>query len=261
MNDLNQRFRNRIGFSPIESINIENLAIVLEKTAATIPFENLCTLSGDSNELNEGHLVEKIIEGNEGGLCYDLNGILYLFLKENGLDVQLVRGSVYIPDLKGFSPTGRTHAAILLNDDGKRYLVDTGFGGNLPLRPVPMDGSVIHSPNGEFRVKKEDSEFGDYFFEMKLKYKDLDWRIGYAFDSREPVENVSDLSEMKNIITEHPQSPFNKKPLLTRVTSDGSMVLTETSFTHWTEDGVRKEEINADRYRELAKEFYNIDIK
>jgi N-hydroxyarylamine O-acetyltransferase len=261
MNDLNQRFRNRIGFSPIESINIENLAIVLEKTAATIPFENLCTLSGDSNELNEGHLVEKIIEGNEGGLCYDLNGILYLFLKENGLDVQLVRGSVYIPDLKGFSPTGRTHAAILLNDDGKRYLVDTGFGGNLPLRPVPMDGSVIHSPNGEFRVKKEDSEFGDYFLEMKLKYKDPDWRIGYAFDSREPVENVSDLSEMKNIITEHPQSPFNKKPLLTRVTSDGSMVLTETSFTHWTEDGVRKEEINADRYRELAKEFYNIDIK
>ncbi|WNF23568.1 arylamine N-acetyltransferase [Mesobacillus jeotgali] len=261
MKDLNRKFRERINFPIDNPITLENVDDLLEKTASSLPFENLCTLSGDLNNLSDSYLFEKVIERGEGGLCYDLNGILYLFLKENGLDVQLVRGSVYIPDLKGFSPTGRTHAAILLNDDGERYLVDTGFGGNLPLRPVPMDGSVIHSPNGEFRVKKEDSEFGDYFFEMKLKYKDLDWRIGYAFDSREPVENVSDLSEMKNIITEHPQSPFNKKPLLTRVTSDGSMVLTETSFTHWTEDGVRKEEINADRYRELAKEFYNIDIK
>lgn len=261
MNDINLPFRKRIGFNPRDSITIENLAVVLELTAATIPFENLCTLSGDPNELNEGHLVEKIIERNEGGLCYDLNGILYLFLKENGLDVQLVRGSVYVPDLKGFSPTGRTHAAILLNDDGKRYLVDTGFGGNLPLRPVPMDGTEITSPSGEFRVKKEANEFGDYFLEMKLKYKDPDWKIGYAFDSREPVENIRDLSEMKKIITTHPQSPFNKRSLLTRVTSDGSMVLTENSFTYWTEAGVKKEEIDPKRFKELAKEFYNIEVK
>ncbi|MGV2940455.1 arylamine N-acetyltransferase [Mesobacillus sp. LC4] len=261
MNNLNREFRKRIGFQPHDSIAIHNLADVLEKTAATIPFENLCTLSGDSNELTEAHLVEKIIHRKEGGLCYDLNGILYLFLKENGLDVELVRGSVYVPDLGGFSPTGRTHAAILLKADGKRYLVDTGFGGNLPLRPVPMDGTEIHSPNGEFRVKKEESEFGDYFLEMKLKYKDPDWRIGYAFDSREPVENISDLTEMKNIITEHPHSPFNKKPLLTRVTADGSMVLTETSFTYWTEVGVQKEEIDSQRFKALAKEFYNIELK
>lgn len=261
MKDLNNKFRERINFPIDTPITLENTDELLEKVASSLPFENLCTLAGDLNNLSDSYLFEKVIERGEGGLCYDLNGILYLFLKENGLDVQLVRGSVYVPDLNGFSPTGRTHAAILLNDDGKRYLVDTGFGGNLPLRPVPMDGSVIHSPNGEFRVKKEDSEFGDYFLELKLKYKDPDWRIGYAFDSREPVENVSDLSEMKNIITEHPQSPFNKKALLTRVTANGSMVLTESSFTHWTEDGVQREEINADRYRELAKEFYNIDIK
>lgn len=261
MNNLSRQFRKRIGFQLFDSITIHNLADVLEKTAATIPFENLCTLAGDSNELNEAHLVEKIIRRKEGGLCYDLNGMLYLFLRENGLDVELVRGSVYVPDLGGFSPTGRTHAAILLKADGKRYLVDTGFGGNLPLRPVPMDGTEIQSTNGEFRVKQEDGEFGDYLLEMKLKHKDHDWRIGYAFDSRVPVEKISDLTEMKNIITEHPQSPFNKKPLLTKVTADGSMVLSETSFTYWAEAGVRKEEIDSQRFKALAKELYNIEIK
>jgi N-hydroxyarylamine O-acetyltransferase len=261
MKDLNHKFRERINFPIDTPITLENIDDLLEKTASSLPFENICTLSGETNALSNDYLFDKIIQRGEGGLCYDLNGILYLFLKENGLDVQLVRGSVYVPDLGDFSPTGRTHAAILLNDDGKRYLVDTGFGGNLPLRPVPMDGSVIHSLNGEFRVKKKDSEFGDYFLEMKLKHKDPDWRIGYAFDSREPVENISDLSEMKNIITEHPQSPFNKKRLLTRVTPEGSMVLTETSFTHWTEAGVQKEEIDSERFKALAKEFYNIELK
>ncbi|WLR54436.1 arylamine N-acetyltransferase [Mesobacillus subterraneus] len=259
--ELNHLFRKRIGFFESEKITAANLGILLEMTAAALPFENLGTLSGDLSNLNEERLVDKILLKNEGGLCYDLNGILYLFLKENGLDVRLIRGSVYVPDLNGFSPTGRTHAAILLNGEGKGYLVDTGFGGNLPLRPVPMDGTEISSPNGDFRVNQYDSEFGDYLLEMKLKYKDSEWRIGYAFDSREPIENVSDLSEMKKIITKHPQSPFNKKPLLTRVTANRSMVLTETSFIQWTEDGVEKEVIDAKRFKQLAKEFYNIELK
>lgn len=261
MTHLNYPFRKRIGFPVDRPISLENLDTLLELTAASIPFENLCTLAGDLGELNESSLMEKIIKQKEGGLCYDLNGILYLFLKENGLDVQLIRGSVYVPDLKGFSPTGRTHAAIILNHQGQKFLVDTGFGGNLPLRPIRLDGTPLHSPNGEFRVKKEDSEFGDYLLEMKLKHKDSNWRIGYAFDSRDRVEKVGDLTEMKRIITEHPQSPFNKKPLLTRVTPDGSMVLTETSFTQWTDDGVEKEEIDSERFKQLAKVHYNLDVK
>lgn len=261
MNDLNRQFRNRIGFSGDTPISLANLDIILELIAAAIPFENLCTLSGDLSDLNEKYLVDKIIERNEGGLCYDLNGLLYLFLKENGLDVLLVRGSVYVPDLSRFSPTGKTHAAILLNDAGERYLVDTGFGGNLPLKPVPMNETEISSPNGEFRVKKEESEFGDYFLEMKLKNKDTEWRLGYAFDSKQPVKDISELNEMKKVITEHPHSPFNKKPLLTRVTADGSMVLTEASFTQWKDGKVTKEEIDSERFRELAKKYHKFDVK
>ncbi|RSD26846.1 arylamine N-acetyltransferase family protein [Mesobacillus subterraneus] len=260
MNDLNRKFRERINFPIDTPITLKNLDDLLEKTASSLPFENLCPLSGDIDDLSDDYLFEKIIQRGEGGLCYDLNGILYLFLKENQLEVQLVRGSVYVPDLKGFSPTGRTHAAILMNEGVKRYLVDTGFGGNLPLRPVPMDGSEIQTPSGSFRVKKQDSEFGDYLLEMKLKGKDADWRVGYAFDSRESVE-VQELTEMKKVITDHPQSPFNKKPLMTRVTADGSMVLTETSFTQWKDGEMFKEDIDSEQFKVLAKKYYNLEIK
>lgn len=75
-------------------------------------------------------------------------------------------------------------------------------------------GKVLIEPDMKAKYR-----FGDHFLELKLRHKDPDWRNGCEFDSREPVENISDLSEMKKIITTHPQSPFNKKPSLTRVTS------------------------------------------
>jgi N-hydroxyarylamine O-acetyltransferase len=260
MKDLNYLFRQRIGFSEQEEITLDNLDMVLELTAAAIPFENLCAIAGDDSVLSEDTLMDKIFKRNEGGLCYELNGILFLFLKENGFDVQLIRGAVYVSEKATFSPTGSTHAAIILTHEGERYIVDTGFGGNLPLKPVPMDGTEVSTPTGEFRVVKEDSPYGDYFLEMKLKHKDMEWRKGYALDSLHPVKEVGSLTEAKKIITQHPQSPFNKKPLLTRVTAVGNMILTETSFTWWKDGQLVKEEIDLERFKELARVHFHIEV-
>jgi N-hydroxyarylamine O-acetyltransferase len=261
MNELNSLFRKRIGFPEDEAISFQTLGVLLEKTASAIPFENLCAIAGDETEITEGNLVEKILTRNEGGLCYDLNSIFYLFLQENGFAVQLIRGAVYVPELDGFSPTGNTHVAIILNHEGEKYIVDTGFGGNLPLKPLPLNGKEVSSSNGEFRVAREASEFGDYFLKMKLRNKHKEWQKGYAFDTTNSVADISELNGAKRIITEHPRSPFNKKPLLTRVTADGSMVLTETSFIHWQDGRMVKEEIDAERYRQLAREYFNREIR
>ncbi len=74
---------------------------------------------------------------------------------------------------------------MLLNHDEQMYLIDTGFGGKLPLKPVPLFGETISSYNGEFQIKKVNHENGDYCLQIKLKHKDTDWKIGYAFDFQE----------------------------------------------------------------------------
>lgn len=63
--------------------------------------------------------------------------------------------------------------------------------------------------------------------EMKLKYKDTEWRIGYAFDS-------------------------------TKLTESGNVTLTITSFTKWEDGGVTKELIDEARYRELLREWFGM---
>lgn len=173
---------------------------------------------------------------------------------ENGFEVSLVRGVIYN---QGWMTIGRTHVAILLKHDGQTYLVDTGFGGNLPLKPVPLTGETVISQNGEFRVKQEKTEHGNHILELKLKYKDPDWKIGYAFDSSKPVENVAELNEVQTIIKEDPQSPFNKHPLITCLTNSGNITLTDTSFTQWADGKVTREDIDGKRFKELLKQHFD----
>ncbi|MFF3023135.1 arylamine N-acetyltransferase [Gottfriedia sp. NPDC057948] len=258
MSELNLLFRKRIGLRDNEVINFNNVNDVLEKTAKNIPFENLCIIGNKTNEINRENLISKLLVKNEGGLCYELNSILYLFLLENGFNVRLVRGVVYDNIAQKYPTFGRTHVTILLTQNEETYLIDTGFGANLPLKAVPLSGEIITSSNGEFRIKEEDTEFGDYVLMLKLKHKDPDWRIGYAFDSRDIISDVSEFNEIQTIIAEHKESPFNKNPLMTQLTNEGNKTLTNTSFTQWVNGVVTKEDLDEMKYKELAKQHFGL---
>ncbi|UUZ90158.1 arylamine N-acetyltransferase [Paenibacillus sp. P25] len=212
MSELNGLYRQRIGMPENEKITFAALDRVLGLTAKSIPFENFSIIEHRASVIAKDNLVRKLLVDKEGGLCYELNALLYFFLIDNGFHAILTRGVVYNNEAQAYLTIGRTHAAILLVHADQTYLVDTGFGGNLPLTPVPMTGETVTSRNGAFRVRKAHSEHGDYVLEMKLKHKDNDWRIGYAFDSEKSVADVAELNEIQTIIAEHPDSPFNKHP-------------------------------------------------
>ena len=258
MNDLNLLFRRRIGLPDHEVITLQNLDKVLENTAKTIPFENLCIIENRSTELTKESVTSKILEQNEGGICYELNAILYLFLIENSFNTMLIRGVVYDHKKQQWSETGKTHVANLINHNGQVFLVDTGFGGNLPIKPVPLNGEIVESNNGEFRVEYEESEHGDYILYMKLKHKDEDWKTGYAFNSNEGFKNISDLNKVQKIIIEHPESAFNKKPLVTKLTDKGNIILTDSSFSEWVDGKMKKEKIDEKRFSEIRKEYFEL---
>ncbi|WP_050184239.1 arylamine N-acetyltransferase family protein [Domibacillus robiginosus] len=259
MVNVNLAFRRRIGFPEHEPITFAKLPDILYRTAQALPFENLSILSGRTKEISDQNLTQKIIQQKEGGLCYELNAILYLFLLQNGFKVVLICGVVYSEPEQDWSRTERTHAAILLFHQGKEYLLDTGFGGNLPLMPVPLTGETVFSDNGEFKVKQENSPYGNYIFEVKLKYKHEHWKTGYAFDTKHQITNVSDLNSMQETTKHHPASAFNKKPLVTRLTSQGSITLTGSSLTEWVKGIEIKKPITEDTFQEALKTYFNIE--
>ncbi|WP_453995813.1 arylamine N-acetyltransferase family protein [Bacillus nitroreducens] len=256
MSELNTLFRKRIGIPEHEKLTFESLDDILEKTANTIPFENLCIIEKRTNDINKENLTKKILVKHEGGLCYELNTLLYYFLVDNGFNVVMTRGITYNHMNQEFSRAGRTHVTILATHEERTYLVDTGFGGNLPLKPVPLTGETVTSNNGEFRIKKVNTEHGDYILEIKLRHKDADFKTGFAFDSKQIVSDMSEVNDVQKIIVEHEGSPFNKHPLVTRLTPKGNVTLTDTSFTQWIDGIVTKEEIDKTRFQELLEEHF-----
>lgn len=258
MSNINLLFRKRIGIPQNEVITFQNLDKVLEKTAKSIPFENLCIIENRTKEITRENLASKILKQHEGGLCYELNSILYFFLIENNLSPTLIRGVTYNHMQQQWSATGNTHVLNLITHNGQEYLVDTGFGGNLPLKPVPLSGETVASSNGEFRVDREDSEHGDYILYLKLNHKGEDWKIGYALNSKEKIQNINELNEVQKIIIDHPESAFNKKPLITKITDKGNITLTDTSFTQWVDSALKKEIVDETRFKEIRKEYFNL---
>jgi N-hydroxyarylamine O-acetyltransferase len=258
--ELDLLFRKRIGLSESVTISFEMLASILERTAFTIPFENTCLIFGDRYKVTKENLKSKILVKNEGGLCYELNPLLYYFLLENGFNVSLVRGVVYNQQQQRWSPTGRTHAAILLLHNGRQYLIDTGFGVKLPLKPVPLSGEKVISANGVFRIDPAVSTNGDYMLVMNLTNNEAEWSIGYCFDTRQPVKDETELDEIQQTISIHSDSSFNKQPLLTKLTKDGHLILTDDSFTEYMNGEVKKAVINHITFKKLAKKYFAVNI-
>jgi N-hydroxyarylamine O-acetyltransferase len=231
-------------------VTFETLPMLLQHFAQAIPFENLRIINNNKSLLSKEGLQKKILIRKEGGVCYELNTLLYYYLEEIGFDVTLVSACIYDQKSNDWSTTGNTHVTILMKQNEEQYIVDAGFGANIPLTPLPLTGEVMTTANGHFRIKPT----GDgYTLDLKLEGRDDDWRVGYYFSGDNRITDMTELEQMQQTIETHPASPFNKSPLLTKRTTDGLYILTPSSFTQWHNGVPVKQTIGEEEYRMLLQ--------
>ncbi|UKS57516.1 arylamine N-acetyltransferase family protein [Exiguobacterium acetylicum] len=214
MKDLAQRIA-----YPLETITFDQLPSLLEAFAYHLPFENTTVLEKRMRPFTDARFIETFLTERRGGVCYDLNGLLHRVLLELNCPVRLVQATVYDQKSEAWSATGPTHVAIIWNET---HLLDTGFGVNLPLVPVPLNGETVHSASGSYRISKGD------VLEM-LRTGQADFATGYRFD-RETAITTDDLSKMEQIIQQSDASPFNKGRLVAMRTPSGQKTLTERTL-------------------------------
>lgn len=206
------------GFDSIDS-ELEKTALIQKVFADRFPFENLDVLLSKENSITPDFLYEKMIGKKRGGLCYELNPLLYLVLKKLGYNVFLAAATVKTDS--GWA-TDRTHVLILFWHGKKLYAIDSGFGSNLPLQPVELDGPEVQSPSGRYRLRSNHTEKGSIALETK---RGNHWVVRYAFypDQMEWEE----LDQIKRTIQSNPDSAFNKALLIARVSVDGTLTINE----------------------------------
>ncbi len=266
LTELQKNFFSRLQISPKEDVTFEDLHGILLQMGYVLPYENLDVMDKNIQKISRENVQEKLLLTHCGGLCYELNSLLYYFLIDCGFDVYRVSGTVY--DLGGgkWKPDDG-HVIIILNYNNQKYIIDGGFASHLPLYPVPFSGEVISSQTGKYRIRKQNTEKGTYLLEMKkgengesAQFLDSEptntWRTGYAFTLDEIDTNK--VNVIQNIIVEHPESPFNKGYIICKLIEDGHISLTKRSFTETKKGQKRKRTINEEEYHQILTEVFNI---
>ncbi|RAL26152.1 arylamine N-acetyltransferase family protein [Thermoflavimicrobium daqui] len=253
MNPWIESLFKRIQYRGDKNVQFEDLSELMLQFAKHVPFENISIIQGEDLAIHADQLKRKIIDQKRGGVCYELNPIFYNLLKELGFDVQMISATISgneKQDLIG------THIAISLIHNQEKYIIDVGFGSNLALKPIPFTGEWVKSVTGEYRVRKEKTKWGDYILE---KARNGEVEISYFFDLK-PIDE-SYLNHVKDLITNHPNSPFNKSLLLAKITEKGHQTLTENSYTVTQNGEKNKQSIDSTQFKQLSKDQFGIVLE
>lgn len=199
---------------------LDRVVFIQHKFAEWFPFENTDVMNQNIDRITPDYLIKKMAAERRGGLCYEINPLLFLVLNKLGFHPALAAATV---KRNGAWALDGTHALVLLEIDNEKYIADSGFGNRLALAPLQLDGPEVISPAGAFRLRSISTEKGSVALEHSGDRKE--WTICYAFDWK-PIP-WEDLDRMKKTIHEHPCSPFNKELLIASVLEDGTLSINE----------------------------------
>ncbi|GIN21556.1 arylamine N-acetyltransferase family protein [Siminovitchia fordii] len=199
--------------------DLERIRIIQEMFAELFPFENLDVLLEVEDPITPEYVIEKMLEGGRGGVCYELNSLLHIVLKEMGFDIIPACATVWSNE--GWI-IDRTHSINLLKKQNKVYLIDAGSGNNQTCQPVELDGTTVSSPAGRYRLRTEETERGTVVLEA---WSEKGWTLRYSF-FMEPV-GWEDYNRIKRMIHYHHESPFNKTLLVAQTLTDGIISINE----------------------------------
>ncbi|MCU5406748.1 arylamine N-acetyltransferase [Bacillus cereus] len=266
LTELQKKFFLKLKIPPKENVKFEDLHTILLQMGHVLPYENIDIMEGNMQEFSRENIEEKLLLKNRGGLCYEINSLLYYFLSDCGFNVYRVAGTLYDPKIRNWNPDDG-HALLVLQHKNENYIIDAGFASYLPLHPVPFHGGSVTSVTGEYRVRKQATAKGTHVLEMKkgkngetshFLGSDLTdtWSTGYAFYLN--VINEKKVNAIQDMVIEHPESPVNKGTIICKLIEQGHIALTKRTFTETRQGKKLKIEITEKQYHQILRDKFNI---
>ncbi|WP_105616284.1 arylamine N-acetyltransferase family protein [Vallitalea okinawensis] len=188
----------RIGISDEILPNLKSLRLIHRQHLQSVPFENLDVHLYNSINLDEESLFNKIVSRNRGGICYELNYLLYLLLAKIGFKVILLGGKVLEENGSYYD-----HLLIKTRIHSEEYLVDVGFGDNY-FEPLKFICDLEQEDlKGMFKIEKVSKTSYKLCHKVEEVYQPV-----YTFINIE--KTIEDFDERIAYFTQSPDSLFRK---------------------------------------------------
>ena len=213
----------RIGYTGPRTATLSTLRDVLRLHPAAIPYDAIDARLGVPIELAPAAVDAKLIGARRGGYCFEQNTLLLRVLLALGFHAEPLSAR---PRWRrpAHEHVARTHMAVRVHLDGRRWLADVGFGSCMLTAPLDLGLSgpqqTIHEParvvplEGESRVERLLG--GEW-----LPLYDL------LLAPQKPI----DLQAANWLISKHPASSFHRNLVVSRTQDEVRHVLVNTRLT------------------------------
>lgn len=202
-------YLHRLGYDRAPAPTLETLRELQLRHVCRFTFESLSTLLRAPVPIDLAAVERKILQDGRGGYCYELNQLFLELLQHLGYEVRGITGRVVMGGPED-ALTPRSHRLTLLRLDGRRYIVDVGFGGMVPTAPLLLDTEQEQAtPHEPYRITRHD---GSYILRAKVADE---WRAMYVFDLQ--VQGEVDYEMGNWYVSTHPASPFLGQLMVARI--------------------------------------------
>lgn len=227
-----KKYLERIGIEGELYPNLETLKKLQKQHLINIPFENLDIIENKELKLDRDSLFTKIVEEKRGGICYELNGLFLMLLKEVGYDVKYISGRIREEG------TDLDHVLLLVNIDDEKYIVDVGFKDNY-LYPIKMVPNLIQENyRNKYKINKIDNDI----YQL-IKIMGVEESILYTFTTEE--KNLSDFELRCKYFETTPNTYFTNNPFSAIEREDGKIFITDKKLTITKGDKIETKEIKS----------------
>ena len=239
-------FQNQSSIKP----DLETLTLICKHFACHVPFENLDLLAGVPLRIDSKSVFSKIVHRGRGGICFEINGLLYDFLIGLGYCVRFIEARMVVD---GMLREQANHMALLVVLDGCEYLVDPGDARGM-TQPLMLNGKssfclcqcrhrVVNQGGNEFALELHQGESRE---------------IRYVFKT-EP-RSRQDFHRALYFIQYDPESVFHQKLIVTRMTGAGRLSLSEESLTLAGEKGWKQSFYLSEERSKILKERFLLEM-
>ena len=237
----------RIEFTGAAALNPDTLCQLMRCQLRAIPFENLDVQAGKIVSIVPEDIVNKIVYGQRGGYCYEVNSLFAMALAALGFEYDLIGARpMFYPQRRP-----KSHMVLMVKLGDERWLCDTGFGSFGLRAPVGLHqiGQVIQQDNETFMLDK--NERGEFVLKALVKGE---WANQFGFDLQ-PMEMI-DFMPVNYYNSTHPDAVFVQRYLVMQQRPDGRTLLSGNQLKQLRGDQETVTEITGEQLDEvLWREF------
>ncbi|MFG3252422.1 arylamine N-acetyltransferase [Streptomyces sp. NPDC048172] len=247
-----------LGHEGDRSPTLETLRAVHRAHVLTVRWDTLDSFLHHEVRLDLPTVQEKLLRQGRGGYCYEHATLYAAALEKLGFRFTAVSGRI---QMGADNPRPATHAMLLVELDGVRWLTDIGFGAS-PLAPIELrDGARLTADDGRsYELRHEAVVGADPGWALYEQPDDPEKRLRRHIFTENPQYPV-DYAVGNHFVASNARSPFVIRPFVQRLRTDR---LDQLDALVWTTERPGrepvKETVRADEVPKLLADVFDIRV-